>query len=513
MKKIFAMILLIAVLFTGTAFAGNDFSEHLTISLTSLNLNAGTDYTSDEMYKYFSEKFNIDMDPWVVENSAIDEKGRIFVNSETMPDMMLVTSLDYVTFCEWVDQGLIAALPDGWKEDYPNIARVVEKSMIEDYITFDGKCYLVPHALWNYFIDTEVPVEHHSITYRKDWAEQLGITIGETITFSEFADFNRKAIEAGLGGEDTIGIVGQTVNHIIKGFMKTTGYDYEAFSVQNGEYIWNPTLDAVKDGVKLLRDWYSEGLIHSDFYLMEGTDCQALFSAGKAASMMQDGGANNLNSTPGGFANANGITREEAESKIGITLLTTDEGELWSQETGNYWQHTVFPARLEEDTVRFERVLSLMDHLCDCTPDGGYLVISLGMKDVDWSVDENGEFVILTNYNLYDVYPSRNVFRWHGPCGDEANLMNPNTRAFGTEGATRNYGLKGAGNVVATDKAQQFYVCEAKANYSVDVQSEIIALMVDDSLDIDTEWDKFVEENKGLWQPVVDELNANVLNK
>ena len=53
-----------------------------------------------------------------------------------------------------------------------------------------------------------------------------------------------------------------------------------------------------------------------------------------------------------------------------------------------------------------------------------------------------------------------------------------------------------------------FFTSEAKSQYSVSIDDEIMRLILDSSVDIDTEWAKFIEDNRALWEPVVNDLNA-----
>ena len=42
----------------------------------------------------------------------------------------------------------------------------------------------------------------------------------------------------------------------------------------------------------------------------------------------------------------------------------------------------------------------------------------------------------------------------------------------------------------------------------MDIKTELTYLIITPNLDVDAEIEKFVQSNAGLWQPVVDDLNA-----
>ena len=60
------------------------------------------------------------------------------------------------------------------------------------------------------------------------------------------------------------------------------------------------------------------------------------------------------------------------------------------------------------------------------------------------------------------------------------------------------------------DTKVQFLATEAKKNYSVDISTEITRIVCDDTITLDqveAEWQKFIEANRPIWEPVVEDLN------
>jgi len=70
------------------------------------------------------------------------------------------------------------------------------------------------------------------------------------------------------------------------------------------------------------------------------------------------------------------------------------------------------------------------------------------------------------------------------------------------------YEIKSAGLITPYDYDYKFFTSQAKSEYSVDIAAEIIALVVDDSLDIDTVWADFITQNAGMVDPLIKDLNA-----
>ena len=145
-RKSFVTVLLALVMLFACAMAVAEYDTHVTLTGTAYGLTAGTTYTDDPLYEYISEKFNLDWDPWIVENSSHNEKIRIWTSSDSMPDVALWRSINMAEYMSYVDQELIAPLPDGWKESYPHLAKAIAKSGLEEKMTVDGKIYLIPHS-------------------------------------------------------------------------------------------------------------------------------------------------------------------------------------------------------------------------------------------------------------------------------------------------------------------------------------------------------------------------------
>ena len=154
-----------------------------------------------------------------------------------------------------------------------------------------------------------------------------------------------------------------------------------------------------------------------------------------------------------------------------------------------------------------------MDWLSD--PYEGYLTVNLGMKGKDWDVDSEGNVKVYLDANTKaeKLYPSTNLFKYHTVCTDDAGLFTSYVPQMCTDKANLHYKLKRAGFVIPFDYGFEYLRDESKNNYSVDVASQVTSLIVDSTLDIDTEWAKFIEANRGIWQPVVDALNAELLMK
>lgn len=108
-----------------------DFSEKVDFSMSFAYMDSAVDY-EDALTKWVEEKFNTDIEITFISNSDHTATVRTWVNGGTMPNQTVILSLNINEYKDWIDQGLVRALPDGWEENYPNLKRMIDKTAIGD---------------------------------------------------------------------------------------------------------------------------------------------------------------------------------------------------------------------------------------------------------------------------------------------------------------------------------------------------------------------------------------------
>ena len=93
----------------------SDLSKRVTITLATIQATEGYDYTSgDDFAKFYSEKFNYDLEVTALNWSNWHERLNIWINSGDMPDVC-VYDYKHAEAASYVEQGLLYRLPDDWK--------------------------------------------------------------------------------------------------------------------------------------------------------------------------------------------------------------------------------------------------------------------------------------------------------------------------------------------------------------------------------------------------------------
>lgn len=508
MKKWIALLL--AMMMIGSlAVAYAEFEDKIAFTVCTTQTQAAGDYNSDPLAVYIQEKFNIDYEVMPIAYDSQDEKVRVWINSETLPTMTTWMTWGYSEYLDYVDQGLLRALPEGWETDYPNIYKMIEKASLLDRLTVDGSIYAIPHGIFVNFADMDVITSHHTMFYRKDWAEQLGYDFGDTVKLSEFKQYLADCIANDVSGTGkTYGLVA-TKNYMNSFFMSLTGIDYDGFTKEADEMKWGPTYPQIVDQIKVMRDWYQEGLLYPDYYLLTSTDAPEYYAIGSCAAMFRDGPVSVH------FDVADRFQKNGTDPFVSsCVIVTDDEGVVHAEEVTNYWSITVFNPDNDDETMA--RVLALTDWLCT---EDGQITCQMGAPGIEWDYDENGDLAYLEAatdgdgkpVSIWDRDNSYRIWRQLGILSDDFNFVSPAFEPYMQENTLKLYEIKAGGEITPYNFDYSFFSSETKNIYSVDIEGAVTQMVIGTD-DIDTAWQKFIDENNGMWKPLIDELNAEYFN-
>ncbi len=149
MKRIVCLLMTMVILLTSLVACSSKKSgdETVTISCTLFSPELLDD---NAMWDYLCEKFNVKFEFVTLPDDGYDEKTRLLINSNDMPDLMWL-DLDESNFSEyssWANQNCFSAMPnkDVLKEKYPNIYAQYElaENNGEDLMTINGTQYAHP---------------------------------------------------------------------------------------------------------------------------------------------------------------------------------------------------------------------------------------------------------------------------------------------------------------------------------------------------------------------------------
>ena len=507
MKRLLGMLLCVCLLLSCVPALAED-GGHVSFTINSTHSNATMDYDKDGLYDYISQKFDFDYEVWPVSKDSQAEKFRIWVNGGTMPDCVTLRDFKYQEYATYAEQGLLAPLPTGWEETYPNLYKMVVDSGMYDKMQLDGQMYAIPHAIFSNFAHMDTVVNHLSVYYRKDWVEQLGLEpFGTVITLSQLADYLQKAIDADLAGNgNTIGLSDNN-DYAARFFTLFSDVSYNTFMRIDGKYVWGAAQPGVINALKLASQWYHEGLLDPDFYLMASADAVNKFTSGIAAAMYHNCAISSYEGYRVSFQEATGLDPAEC---IGAAAIADDNGVVHAIETANYWSATFFSPDI--DPVVMDRILQMMDWMCTTE---GELTVMMGVPGETWEQEADGSVKLLVEADAEgkipstaELYNSFSVFRSLGILADDYSFINPTNDAQVISEVKDIYAAKQLGTIIPLDFDYETFASDAKANYSLKLEDEFSRVLIMPEDEVEAAWDTMVDTNKSIWQPVVDDLNA-----
>ena len=477
-----------------------DFSEKVDFSMSFAYMDSAVDY-EDALTKWVEEKFNTDIEITFISNSDHTATVRTWVNGGTMPNQTVILSLNINEYKDWIDQGLVRALPDGWEENYPNLKRMIDKTAIGDFLKVDGKTYAIPHAVFCNFVDVDPIPWATTMYYRADWAEELGYDfVGkDTVTFSEFKDYLTACVEKDMAGNgNTIGL-SSTVFYTNGLFMNNLGgIQYEGFgkNADNTAYQWSPEGNkaVIEAQIAEMREWYKNGLLDADYYNIENTEAQNRFASGLSAACFAGCHLHGMREFSSVYSqvNSNGDFFDNVET----IMITTDDGTLYTPEQTNWYSYSLFNP--DTTDAQMHRMLAIADWLC--TVDGEYTAW-MGIPEVDWKYEADGSVLSGTEY------PSSMMWCFMSIVSDDFSFMSPAANQDHRARLIEIYDTLEGATYVPYSYEYNFHSSELKGQYSVDIRSKITELVVGDT-DIATGWDAFLTEYEKMVDPLVEELNT-----
>ena len=512
LATLFCAVLIAALCVTALA---EGYDKTITFSDGCLMVTAGDNFY-DELYDHINEMFNFKMDIWPMNWDNYHELPRIWMNSDEAPDIF-VWDFNFTDYLSWIDQGLIEPLPEDYAEKYPNLAKAISKTSLTEFLKekAGGRLYCVPHVQFRDPPSNPL-FPNHVLHYRKDWADKVGVTVGDTITLDELFDLAKKFVEEDPGENGPGNTIGLTIRTEFLNIMVMNMFNknFDDFYLNGDTYAWGPMDEATFEGLEYLKKQYDAGLIDRDFYTYSGNDYYDKFNSGKAGMMFGTGHGNEQNTIRIDFQVTNPDLN--VDDVLGTAVVVGNDGVWRGSEEPNYWTVTLFKAGIDPEVM--DRILAIQDYLCS---DEGYRFVRMGIegKDYVWNGDvieplrekdpETGIAVDIMN-----VYPSQRVWVFMSVLDDQWGMINPELPEYIRTRVENAFKIKAANNdYKAYDWDAELFTGPYSDKFSVDFGENIVPDLITKDGDLRANWEAFKAENQDMVERVIAEMNAGILGK
>lgn len=400
MKKWFALLL--AVIMVATMMPMAMAEEPMTIHWTYTDENPPIE--NDWLRDLVEETFNVKIEPVVASDT---ERYTEFYSLEWAAgksyDFYFANGTWMRHMKSMVDQGLIMPLDKEMiKANMPNFCKWVEEygygEEIFDFFSIDGQLY-------------SIPVGRADNTYRMvagirgDWLEEVGLEVPTTLEeWEEVMEAFTYGDPDGNGIDDTYGYTGVNWDiYTTSIFTNVFGCLMDAWYVKDGQIVYGNVQPEMKDALALMNKWYQAGYFAPGVFTNDwdqfrndmitekaGVALQSYYCFAGTYDLWMIGDLAKVN--PDAYYELSpGIVGEDG--KYGILQFSpfSESGICFDYKMADQ------PEKLAKymqiiDTIGFSKEWSAMARW--------------GKKDVDWTIDETGAYIRLTDDESENITPT-----------------------------------------------------------------------------------------------------------
>ena len=467
----------------------------------------------DERWKTILDKFNLSIDYVLADGGTMVQTLRTQIAAGDMSDVMLASGITVQEYKDYGEQSALKFLPPDALDKYPNIKRnIMSLSAPQLFQASNGQYVCLPRSLDRRGVNSDY---FFMMIYRKDLALQAGIQPMDACTPQQLFDMYT-TIHQTFPDMPVFSSIWPTAIYQLG--LWTCSPEALGFYLDKntGKYEYGPSLPETLEGIKWYKKFYDAGFMPKDFLNTQAYGATAEFSTGKLFSYFNGADVAFLSSIRTMFKTDN--PSMDPAACVDTFLLTKPDGTYLMHDWGNGSGEYVFSPKM--DDAKFARILSLFDYLMS---DEGVALCNYGVEGKDYvnsgdklvsirQKDANGNYIPFSGADklgvpciLQAVVPQSDIAEAN-PHIDEATRTRV-AYLFKLRMDQPHY-------IQSYDAKMMMYTSEPLKKCALDSMGEINKLIIQESAEtIEAAWQKWLDDNKPLWQAALDDLNANLLNK
>lgn len=268
------------------------YQEPVTVEIVqsinpSIPLPDGDSATDNYYTRYIKENINVDVKvKWQASSSDYSQKLNLAIASNDLPDILVVGESE---FKKLIKSDLIEDLTP-YYETYAsdiikdNIDKTNGKAL--ENASVDGKIYGLPNV--------QAEADGYNLMWiRQDWLDALGLQAPTTV--EELETVAKAFVDNNMGGDNTIGILGPTINNrlyneflsssnnmnnldgIFQAYKSWPGYWIKG---EDGQIVYGSTTQETRDALEELQKMYADGILDQELGVRKDSD--EAWKSGKA---------------------------------------------------------------------------------------------------------------------------------------------------------------------------------------------------------------------------------------
>ena len=244
----------------------------------TITMPEGDSATDNYYTRFIKDNMNIDISvKWSASSSDYNEKLNLAIAANDIPDILVVNEQQ---FRKLAQSDMLEDLTDY----YDTYACDIIKQNIDstdgkalENATYDSKLLALPSVL--------VVADGFVLMWiRQDWLDELGLEAPTTI--EELETVAKAFVDNKMGGENTIGIVGPTINGAVYNtFLSTNNLNnldgifqaYQAYpgdwvQDEEGKAVYGSTTEQTKEALAELNKMYEDGILDQELGVRKDAD-------------------------------------------------------------------------------------------------------------------------------------------------------------------------------------------------------------------------------------------------
>lgn len=244
----------------------------------TITMPEGDSATDNYYTRFIKDNMNIDISvKWSASSSDYNEKLNLAIAANDIPDILVVNEQQFRKLAQSDMLEDITDYYDTYACDIikQNIDSTDGKAL--ENATYDGKLLALPSV--------QVEADGYVLMWiRQDWLDELGLEAPTTI--EELETVAKAFVDNKMGGENTIGIVGPTINGAVYNtFLSTNNLNnldgifqayqaYPGYWVQDeeGKAVYGSTTEQTKEALAELNKMYEDGILDQELGVRKDAD-------------------------------------------------------------------------------------------------------------------------------------------------------------------------------------------------------------------------------------------------
>ena len=367
---------------------------------------------NDPVLAHIEERFNVDFELKPVTWSNFRERYNLWATSGELPDYFAHAITSTRQYNEWVDQGVVKALPEDLSA-YPNIEAILDNPKYETFLR-DGRHYMIPRE--NDSPSGAGAAAQYGMLIRTDWLENMGLDM--PTNHEEFVEVLRAFTYGdpdGNGEDDTVGVIPREPNwgtQTITFPFYPVGSHGVYWDYIDGQWFPSAYSDKNLPGLIALNEIHQEGLIDTDYVSMQSTQEPVdRFTQGRAGILLTQPLPNAVEIIHNTWKKFNpDVDMFEVTAFIRDYPWPAPDGNRYHMNTIGFWAENFFAGTVSD--AKQARILEIADYLLS---DEGQMYTLYGIEGETYAREE-GEVVDLREVEdgvpvaLERTYPSVSYF-------------------------------------------------------------------------------------------------------